>query len=134
MASRYKLWHSGNLTRVVILKVISDTTTLTTGDGKIHFTVPIELTGMNLITVGAHVYTASTSGLPAFMIHNLTDTHDMLSTAITIDANEYDSSTATTAAVINTDEDDVIIGDIIRIDVDAVGTGTKGLEIRMGFR
>lgn len=123
-----------SITRVVVLKVIADDTALTTGDGKMYFTIPVELNGMNLVSVGAHVYTASSSGLPLIQIHNLTDTADMLSTRITIDANEKDSKDATAAAVIDTTHDDVATGDEIRIDVDGAGTGTEGLEIRMGFR
>jgi hypothetical protein len=117
----------------VTIKGITDDTALTTGDGKTHFTVPIELNGMNLVSVGAHVYTTSSSGLPNFQIHNLTDAVDMLSTALTIDATELDSKDATTAAVINTVNDDVATGDVIRLDCDAAGTGTKGMEIRLGF-
>jgi len=121
-------------TKNVVVKVIADDTALTVVDGLMHFTIPIELNGMNLISVGAHVYTVSTVGLPTFQIHNLTDGSDMLSTAITIDANENDSKDATTPAVINAAEDDVVTGDVIRLDCDVAGTGTKGMEIRMGFR
>lgn len=121
-------------TKTVILKVIAEDTALTTGDGKMYFTVPAELDGFNLVTVGVHVYTVSSSGLPTFQLHNKTDTADMLSTLITIDENELDSNDAATPAVINGDVDDVATGDEIRIDCDVAGTGTKGLEIRMGFR
>ena len=120
-------------TRVVVLKVIADDTALTTGNGKMYFTVPVELNGWDLVTVGAHVYTVSSSGAITVQIHNLTDTADMLSTAITIDAGDKDSKDATTAAVIDTSHDDVATGDEIRIDVDGAGTDTEGLEIRMGF-
>ncbi len=120
-------------TRVVVLKVIADDTALTTGNGKMYFTVPIELNGWDLVTVGAHVYTVSSSGAITVQIHNLTDTADMLSTEITIDAGDKDSKDATTAAVIDTAHDDVATGDEIRIDVDGAGTDTEGLEIRMGF-
>jgi hypothetical protein len=123
-----------HVTRVVVIKVIDDATALTIGDGKTHFTVPAEFNGMNLVSVGAHVYTVSSSGLPTIQIHNLTDTQDMLSTLITIDANEKDSKDAAAAAVINATYDDVATGDEIRIDVDVAGTGTLGLEVRMGFR
>ena len=51
---------------------------------------------------------------------------DMLSTNITIDANEKTSYTAVTAPVINTSNDDVATGDIIYVDLDTVGTGAKG--------
>lgn len=121
-------------TKTVILKVFEDATALTTGNGKMYFTCPSTLNGMNLVSVGAHVYTASSSGLPEVQIHNLTDTSDMLSTTITIDATEYDSKDATTPAVIDTAHDDVATGDVLRIDVDTAGTGAKGLEVRMEFR
>ncbi len=120
--------------RVVVVKCMQDSTLLTTGDGKAYFTVPSELNGMDLFTVGAHVYTASSSGTPTFMIHNLTDSQDMLATALTIDANEKDSKDATASAVINGAYDDVAIGDELRFDCDVAGTGTRGMEIRMGFR
>ena len=121
-------------TKNVVIKCIADGTTLTTGDGKAHFTIPVELNGMNLISVGAHVYTVSSSGTPTFQVHNLTDAVDMLSTLLTIDANEKDSKDATTPAVINGANDDVATGDELRFDCDVAGTGTKGMEIRLGFR
>jgi len=122
------------ITKNVVVKAISDDDMLYVADGITHFTVPIEMNGMDLVSVGAHVYTASTSGLPTFQIHNLTDDVDMLSTRITIDANETDSSNAATPAAIDTAHDDVATGDVIRIDCDVVGTGAEGMEIRMGFK
>lgn len=59
---------------------------------------------------------------------------DMLSTPITIDANEYDSKDAATQPVINTANDDLATGDVIRIDVDVAGTGTKGLNVSLSFQ
>ena len=121
-------------TRVVVVKCIADDAALTVADGIARFAVPLELNGMNLISVGAHIYTASSSGAVTFQIQNETDSHDMLSTAITVDAGEYDSKDATTAPVINTTYDDVATGDVLRFDCDGIGTGSKGMEIRMGFR
>ena len=68
-----------------------------------------------------------------FMLHNATAGADILSTAITIDAGEFGSDTAATAAVINTSEDDLTTHDIIRVDIDGVGSSTagKGLIINM---
>jgi len=124
----------GGITKNVVVKAISDDDMLYVADGITHFTVPIEMDGMDLASVGAHVYTASTSGIPTLQIHNLTDTVDMLSTAITIDVSENDSKDAATPAVINTAVDDVSTGDVIRFDCDTSGTGTKGMEIRLAFR
>lgn len=121
-------------TKNVVIKVFPDTLTLTSGDAKGYFTVPVELNGMNLVSVGAHVYTSSSSGLPTINIYNVTDSIDMLSTPLTIDVSTTDSSAATIPAVINTDYDDVATANVLRIDCDISGTGTKGLEIRMGFQ
>lgn len=107
---------------------------VTVGDGKAYFRVPSSMGGMDLVEVAAHVTTASTSGTPTIQIRNETQTADMLSTRITLDANEKDSSTAATAAVIDTSNDDVASGDIIQIDVDVAGTNTKGLLVQMIFR
>lgn len=120
--------------KVATLKPIAETTALTAGDGAIYMRIPSWLDGMNLVLVEACVYTASSSGAVSIMIHNLTDTVDMLSTALTIDANELDSKDAATPAVIDTDHDDVATGDQLRVDIDGAGTGTKGIEINLGFR
>jgi len=129
----YKNWPNVYEVKNVVLKVLDDATALTTGDGKMYFTVPKELADMQLISVGAHVYTVSSSGTPTVQIHNLTDAADILSTLITIDANEKDSSIATAPAVINKANSIMAEGDELRIDVDVAGTGTKGLEVRLGF-
>jgi len=107
---------------------------ITTGDGKAYWRVPSVLNGMNLVAVAAHVTTVSSSGLPTVQIANVTQAVDMLTTKITIDASEKDSSTAATAAVIDTANDDVATGDEIRIDIDVAGTGAKGLIVEMQFQ
>ena len=116
------------------IKLIDDATALTTGDGKLIFMIPEELNGMNLVKAHAGVTTVSSSGTPTFQIRNVTDSVDMLSTAITIDANEYTSYTAATAPVIDTSHDDVATGDRIAIDCDTAGTGTKGAIIYLAFQ
>lgn len=120
--------------KTVILKVIADDTDLTTGDGKMKWTVPADLNGMDLVDADACVYTASSSGTPTIQIHNLTDTTDMLSTRITIDESELNSFTAATPPVIDTGEDDVVTGDVLRIDVDVAGTDTTGLDVILVFQ
>jgi hypothetical protein len=131
-----RLYRQGNRldTRVVQIQVSDPNgSALTTGDGKAYFRVNSDLNGWILTGVAAHVTTASSSGTPTVQIHNVTDAVDMLSTALTIDASEKDSSTAATAAVINASNDDVATGDELRIDVDAAGTGTKGLIVELTF-
>jgi hypothetical protein len=107
---------------------------ITTGDGKAYYRVSSALNGMNLVSVAAALTTVSSSGIPTVQIANVTDSVDMLSTKLTIDANETDSSSATTAAVIDTAHDDVATADMLRIDIDVAGTGAKGLIVQMQFR
>jgi len=119
--------------RTLIVKCVADGIAPTTGDGATHVTIPSTLDGKNLLSAQAHVYTVGTGGsITTVQIHNLTDGQDMLSTAITIDLNEKDSSTAATPPVVGS-QNGVSTGDVIRIDVDAVATSTLGLEVRMVF-
>lgn len=120
----------------VVTIMVSDPngSAITTGDGKAYWRVPAVMNGYNLVAVAAHVTTASSSGTPTIQINNVTQGADMLSTRITIDANEKDSSTAAAAAVIDASNDDVATGDEIRIDIDTAGTGTKGLMVEMTFQ
>jgi hypothetical protein len=122
--------------KTVVTILVSDPNgdAITAGNGKAYWRVPSTINGYNLVDVEMAVTTASTSGNPTVQIHNVTDTADMLSTSLTIDANETDSSTAATAAVINTSTDDVATADMLRIDIDAAGTGTKGLMVELTFQ
>jgi hypothetical protein len=120
--------------RVVGILVVDPASNTATGDGKAVFRVPSVLNGWNLVAVAAMVYTAGTTGTTDVQIRNKTDAQDMLSTKITIDSTETDSSTAA-AAVINTSFDDVATGDHIAIDVDAVSTTpARGLYVEMIFQ
>jgi len=124
-------------TAVVPLIVFDDGTDCATGNGAgdIWFRVPSTLNGMDLVGVAACCQTAGTTGTMDIQIHNVTQAADMLSTVITIDSTETDSSTAATPAVIDTANDDVATGDQIRIDVDAVHTtAAKGLLVELQFR
>lgn len=129
-------------TKPLSVYAIEAATALTTGDGKAYVRIPTALNGMNLISCSAAVITTSSSGLPTVQLargrqSSPTTAHtfaDMLSTKVTIDATEYDSKDATTAAVIDAANDDVLMGDLIRIDVDVAGTGTAGLIVTMAFR
>lgn len=121
--------------KVVGIQVFGSGTDVTTGDGAAFYRIPLELNGMNLIGVAISAYTAGTTGTTDVQIRNKTQTADILSTKLTIDSGETDSSTAATAAVIDTSEDDVATGDIIAIDIDATSTTkAKGLYIEMRFQ
>jgi len=118
--------------RTLVIKCVADTISPTVGNGITHVTIPSTLDGKNLQSAQAHVYTAGTGSLTTVQLHNLTDGQDMLSTAITIDASEKDSSTAATPSVTGA-YTGVSTADVIRIDVDVVATNTLGLEVRMVF-
>jgi hypothetical protein len=129
-------------TKVASVYVIEAGTAVTTGDGKAYLRINSDLNGMDLVSASIAVITTSSSGLPTVQLargrqSSATSAHsfvDMLSTKVTIDATEYDSKDATTPAVIDTANDDVATGDLIRIDVDVAGTGTAGLILTMAFR
>ena len=119
--------------RTLIVKCVADGIGPAAGDGITHVVIPSSLDGKNLYSANAHVYTVGTGGsITNVQIHNITTGYDMLSTPITIDLNEKDSSTAATPPVVG-GQNDVSTGDVIRIDVDAVATNTLGLEVRMVF-
>lgn len=116
--------------------VVDPTTDVATGDGKAYtFPLPSTFNGMNLVEVSASVVTAGTTGTTDIQVHNLTQAADMLTTKMTIDSGETSTATAATPAVIDTANDDVATGDVIRIDVDAVSTtAPKGLSVSLVFR
>ena len=121
--------------RTVSIQIYAGTTSCATGDGQAYFRVPSALNGMNLVSVAAAVVTAGTTGTMDIQIANVTDAVDMLTTKLTIDSTETDSKTAATPAVIDTTKDDVVTGDMLRIDIDAIhsGTAAKGLVVELQF-
>jgi hypothetical protein len=112
-----------DLRQIVIGVALSDeTTAITTGTAKATIRSPFAFT---LTGVRSNLNTASSSGLPTVDINLNGST--VLSTKLTIDANELTSVTATTPAVISTSAfgDD----DAITFDIDVAGTGAKGLKV-----
>lgn len=119
----------------------SGDTALATGDDKATLAIDTTLTGMNLIAVKAYVTTVSSSGAPLFQIRRSRRTNattrsvaDMLTTGVSIDANEFESADAATPVSINTSNDDVQTGDILLFDCDTAGTGTKGATLLLTFQ
>ena len=112
-------------------------TNIATGNGKFYAHIPAALGGMNLVEVHAEfVTTAPTGSAAQFQIHNVTQTADMLSTVLSVDAGENGSDTAATPAVIDTANDDVAENDVIRLDIDQIGSTAagQGLIITLGFQ
>ena len=123
--------------RIFYIKVIDVATALTTGESKTIITIPQELNGMNLVAAHAIVYTVATGNtLVSIGIRNVTDSVEMLSTNITLDASEFTSYTAATVPVIDTSKDDVATGDMIAVDIDAIGSTTSGngLDVILTFQ
>lgn len=106
-----------------------------TGDSKAFFRIPEEMDGLTLQDVAAACSTAGNSGTTSIQLRRVRGgvSADMLSTPLTIDANETDSSTAATAAVIDAANDDVQTGDQIHIDLDAISTGSLGIYVAFTF-
>lgn len=133
---------SALVTKPVSIYVIPAATAVTTGDGKAYFAIPSTMNGMNLISCAVTVITTSSSGLPTVQIARgrqsaANSAHsfvDMLTTKASIDVGEYDSINGTTPVVVNTSNDDVATGDLIRVDVDIAGTGTQGLIVTLVFQ
>jgi len=119
--------------RVVHWRIVPKDVSVSVGSGQDYMFIPSYLNGYNLISAHAGVDTPSSSGAVTIRINNTTDGVDMLSTAITIDANEQTSYTAATPPVIDTSHDDVATADRISIYVDTAGTGTKGLVVILVF-
>lgn len=118
---------------VLFIKVFPDQKLNVVGDGKFVFAISDDMDGMNLVDADAFVSTVSTSGTVTVQIRNITQAADMLSTRITIDANEFTSYSAATQPVVDAANDDVAVADMISVDVDGVGTGSKGLGVILEF-
>lgn len=108
---------------VLIGVALSDeTTAITTGTAKVTIRAPYAFT---LTAVRASLTTASSSGTPTVDINESGTT--VLSTKLSIDANEKTSTTAASAAVIS---DSSIADDAeITFDIDTAGTGATGLKV-----
>lgn len=115
------------------IKVIADTSTLTTGTGQAFYLVTTSENGLKLVDAQAYVTTNSSSGLPTIQVKNVTQSNtNLLTTAITIDANETSSYTAATPSVCGTTIT-LATGDLLSIDVSVAGTGAKGLGAILVF-
>ena len=122
------------LTRYIMIPINAVDSNASQGNEKAIFQIPTGLNGANLVEVSAAVDTAPTGAALTVMVHNKTDSSDMLSNVISIPINGVVSSTSRTS-IIDTNEDDVVTDDIIRIDVDQVGSTEpgEGLIVTLGF-
>lgn len=92
-------------------------TVVTTGDERMCFPIPAALNGMGLTAVAIQTQAPDTTGLSAMVSRKRRSdastwgTVDMLSTAITTDAGELNSATATTPAAIKSDGSELVATD-----------------------
>lgn len=105
-----------------------ETTTITTGTAVLTARVPY---AFKVLEVRSSLNTVSSSGLVTVDINESGST--ILSTKLSIDASEKTSKTAATPAVIS---DTTLADDAeLTFDIDAAGTGAKGLKIKIfGYR
>jgi hypothetical protein len=107
---------------VICVAMSDETTAITTGTAKVTMRWPFAMT---VTAVRASVNGDSSSGTPTVDINDSGTT--ILSTKLTIDANEETSTTAAAAAVIS---DTALADDAeVTFDVDTAGTGTTGLKV-----
>lgn len=109
----------------------------TVGTKKAVLRIPVELDGMSLFSVGAGCSTAASSGVTTIQYRRVragVADVSMLSTPLTIDANEIDTKTAATPSVINPSNRIVLEGDQIHFDVSTVGTGALGVFVSFTFK
>ncbi len=98
--------------------------------------VPNELEGMVLVRAVAVAHTAGTTGTMDIQVRRrrATTDADMLSTKITLDTAETDSTTAATPAVIDAANDDVAEADLLFADIDVLHTTpANGLLLALTF-
>lgn len=109
---------------------LNGATALTTGD-KAYMRIPAKMNGWVLTGVAAACKVASSSGVVTLLVKN--GATSMLTTNITLDETETDTSTALTPAVIDTAHDDVATGNFIEISCSGAGTGVTYCGVELTF-
>ena len=121
---------------LIHLRVFTDTEAVTAGNDARRFVVTDDLGGTFLRSAHATVTTVG-SGTTTVQIHNLTNTDDLLATETDIDSGDttsYDAATQHVVDVTGTPAVNYITrGDVLRVDVDAAGSGAMGLEVLLEF-
>lgn len=91
--------------------------------------IPEHWHGAVLTNVSAGVFTVSSSGLVTVRVYNATLGQNVLSTNVTIDANERTSLTAATPPRVSPTYATLTKGDLFQFFVETAGTGAKGLQV-----
>jgi hypothetical protein len=116
----------GDVQDVIVVPVGDETTALTAGTDKIRFRMPYAAT---LLAVRASVNTAPTGST---LIVDLNEAGtSVLGTKLSIDATEFSSTTAASAATIT---DSALADDaLISIDVDQIGSTVAGAGLKVSL-
>jgi hypothetical protein len=127
-----------NLYDVMLVELLGATGELATGTviGNTEFPITSEISGLDLVDVVVYITPSgvvSTGGNVEFQVVRYRDgvSVDMLSSNLTI----LEGASLSSAASIDTDNDDVLSGDYIYVDCEADGTSVAGpLWIKLSFR
>lgn len=113
-----------DLTQVIVVACSDETTALTAGAAKVTFRMPFK---MALSDIRANLNTASSSGVVTVDVNE--GGVSILSTKVTIDANEKTSTTAATPPAIS----DASLADDaeMTVDIDSAGVNATGLKIAL---
>lgn len=130
----WRLLVEGQDIRTIYWRIVAHNATPTTGDDKDRFYWVSEFASWILYDFDVVVDTVASAGSTTFQLYSLGDSADVLSTACTIDNNEYSSESAATPPVINASYATLASGDRFRADFDAIGTGTQGVTYVMRIR
>ncbi|MBW2674601.1 MAG: hypothetical protein JRD89_14520 [Deltaproteobacteria bacterium] len=113
--------------------LVNGSAPLASSDGAAYFTrIPARFNGWEITEVIGNIVAGT--GLVTIDLYNFTQSADILTTKLTIDANEKDSTDAVAPVDIDENEDDLTTGDRIRVDIDGEGTGTTWLEISLTIK
>ena len=96
--------------------------------------VPADFAGWLITGVAARIVTADDGAdFIDIGIYNVTQTAEILSTLMRVEAGEWSTLTSAQPGVIDVGEDDITAADVIRIDVDYGGDNCTGLEVHITF-
>lgn len=127
-------WRKAGGFAVYEIKIFEDENTVFAGDGIFYWPIPEDLDLAEIVKVEAGVSTPSTSGSVQIQLRHLeddgaTDSGDILTDKITIEANEKNSRQASVQPTITGGTRLIHHGDWIRCDIDAAGAGARGLAL-----
>lgn len=120
--------------KTMIWKLTANDEVIVDQDDYDSILVPADFAGWLITGVAARIVTADDGAEDMDIgIYNVTQTAEILSTLMQIEATEWTTLTSAQPGVIDVGEDDITAGDVIRIDVDYGGDNCTGLEVHITF-